>query len=159
MTNRPAPASYFAHFFATELPPLLLTSSSPPLLVSSSHLEVLLLKPPCLPGRAAQHHYNWASQPFVLASHIRNFLLEQRENGSCDDSNVSERSCKTLKSAFFETPTALAHNVSMVVISLLQRNGFSIFVCDTRGIYARLALLHCEDGNGRRPSRAAPVPD
>ena len=89
------PRFLLCSFFCNRAPPLLL----------SSHLEVLLLKPPCLPGRAAQHHYNWASQPFVLASHIPNFLLEQRENCSCDDSNVSERSCKTLKSAFFETPT------------------------------------------------------
>ena len=82
------PRFLLCSFFCNRAPPLLL----------SSHLEVLLLKPPCLPGRAAQHHYNWASQPFVLASHIPNFLLEQRENGSCDDSNVSERSCKTLNS-------------------------------------------------------------
>ena len=87
------PRFLLCSFFCNRAP-----SSPPHLLLSSSHLEVLLLKPPCLPGRAAQHHYNWASQPFVLASHIPNFLLEQRENCSCDDSNVSERSCKTLNS-------------------------------------------------------------
>ena len=79
------PRFLLCSFFCNRAPPLLLPFGS-------------FTPQAPLPARAAQHHYNWASQPFVLASHIPNFLLEQRENGSCDDSNVSERSCKTLNS-------------------------------------------------------------